>query len=232
MRGLRWAIGVPVGLFLLVLASCQIAYPTHTFRYRLTVEVDTPQGLKTGSSVIEVKWKRKTPLGDTFSGGLPWSEKVRGVAPIVDLGPYGTLIAGLWKRGSWWAAAAPTLAYPGNEPGDFTGQEKQAELSGRRLPQFVWYPANEFGPYAAKGVPPDKFSKTIGGGVHLRRVAIEPTRDPVVERLDPKPEWLAKVYSHLERYRKTPRQERKLIPRRPFNLQPTFVHTDWNHDGS
>lgn len=128
MRALRWAIGVPVGLFLLVLVSCQIAYPTYTFRYRLTVEVNTPQGLKAGSSVIEAKWKRKDPLGEAFSGGLPWSEKVRGTAPIVDLGPYGTLIAGIWKRGGFGPPQRQRLPIPAMSPATSPGGKGKPNL--------------------------------------------------------------------------------------------------------
>lgn len=37
------------------LPGCAAADSTPDYRYRLTVEVDTPGGLRTGSSVIEVE---------------------------------------------------------------------------------------------------------------------------------------------------------------------------------
>lgn len=38
-----------------------VAYPSYTYRYRMTVEVETPEGLKTGSSVIEVQTSQVSP---------------------------------------------------------------------------------------------------------------------------------------------------------------------------
>lgn len=33
----------------------ELAFPNHTHRYRLAIEVNTPDGLRSGSSVIEVE---------------------------------------------------------------------------------------------------------------------------------------------------------------------------------
>ncbi|MEP0393170.1 MAG: hypothetical protein ABJ205_00340 [Erythrobacter sp.] len=41
----------------LLLGGCGAEDVAPDYRYRLTVEVDTPEGLKTGSSVIEVSTK-------------------------------------------------------------------------------------------------------------------------------------------------------------------------------
>ena len=38
-------------------AGFALAFPDHAHRFRLTVEVDTPGGLRSGSSVIEVDQK-------------------------------------------------------------------------------------------------------------------------------------------------------------------------------
>lgn len=49
----RVTLGSLLALGTLALAGC--GDPTPTYRYRLTVEVNTPEGLRTGSSVIEVE---------------------------------------------------------------------------------------------------------------------------------------------------------------------------------
>jgi hypothetical protein len=60
----------------------QINYPTCTFRYKLTAEVMTPAGLKSGSSVVEVSYTTKSaPLSQ---GGR--FDSVLGGATYVDLG--------------------------------------------------------------------------------------------------------------------------------------------------
>lgn len=231
MKALYWIVGILAALVL----AFWIVFPSNSFKYRITVIVDTPQGPKTGSSVIEVHWQSNGPLAG-LSGGFAWDQSARGVAPIVDLGPNGTLIASMFriKAGQihFWAASAPTTAYSGKDPGDFNGLEPQVELTDWRLPQFVWYPARNSSPNAARAVLPEEFSRTIGGGVHLRKVTIEPTRDPVVERLEPRPEWLVKIYERIEQYRNIPLQDRQEFPQVKYNLQPDFVHTDWKNYGS
>ena len=77
-------------LILTPLGYCSIAYPDYTYRYRMTVEVDTPDGLKTGSSVIEVK-TTQWPAWISPSGSRVASRKASGEAPFVDLGERGIL---------------------------------------------------------------------------------------------------------------------------------------------
>ncbi|NMW31963.1 hypothetical protein HKD42_07815, partial [Altererythrobacter sp. RZ02] len=57
--------------------------PTPDYRYRLTVEVETPEGLKSGSSVIEVQ----TNIAGEYSIPTPGrvSQRLRGEAVTVDL---------------------------------------------------------------------------------------------------------------------------------------------------
>ncbi|HET9630690.1 MAG TPA: hypothetical protein VFP14_14535, partial [Novosphingobium sp.] len=52
----RSVLGGLAGALALMLPGCgMFGNSLPTYRYRLTVEVDTPEGLKTGSSVIEVR---------------------------------------------------------------------------------------------------------------------------------------------------------------------------------
>lgn len=75
----RGVLGLLVGAFsMLTLGGCSAK--VSTLRYQLTVEVDTPDGLKTGSSVLE----------DAFNPGNSYefsaSRQTYGEAPTVDLG--------------------------------------------------------------------------------------------------------------------------------------------------
>lgn len=76
-------------LFVLISAINWFA-PTHIepFRYRITVEVETPQGLVTGSAVRE----NRISVGRTINGGL-FQSKIRGEAVVVDLPNGETLYA-------------------------------------------------------------------------------------------------------------------------------------------
>ena len=59
----------------------QLEFPTCKFNYRLTIEVDTPEGLKAGSAVTQVSYS--TTLG--LPGRFP-HDFVTGEATYVDLG--------------------------------------------------------------------------------------------------------------------------------------------------
>jgi hypothetical protein len=82
-------------------ASGGTRYPD--YRYRLSVEVDTPEGLRSGSSVIEVR----TAMSGDYAIPSPntLSTRVRGEAVTVDLGQRGVMFALLRSEKSVdWAA--------------------------------------------------------------------------------------------------------------------------------
>ena len=74
-----------------VLAACGFADDTPTYRYRLTVEVETPEGLRTGSSVIEVQTDVASKLSISTPGQV--RTRVRGESVAVDLPGGKTLFA-------------------------------------------------------------------------------------------------------------------------------------------
>lgn len=81
-------------------------YPVAQFRYKLTVEVMTPDGLKSGSSVIEVRYSSGHPLPNP---GRAYNDRVvAGEAVYVDLGQgrnlfvlLGTMMVGRGYQGNW-----------------------------------------------------------------------------------------------------------------------------------
>jgi hypothetical protein len=100
-------------LALLATSACGGGKTYPDYRYRLTVEVDTPEGVKRGSSVIQVKTSRASQNAIPSPGML--SYKVRGEAVAVDLGARGVMFALLrsddsvdWAAGAFEAMAPPT----------------------------------------------------------------------------------------------------------------------------
>jgi hypothetical protein len=69
-------------------------YPVCTFRYKLTAEVITPDGLKTGSSIMEVNYER----GGDYGGGPSEVNWAIGEAVYIDLGKGKNLFITLTKR--------------------------------------------------------------------------------------------------------------------------------------
>ncbi len=69
-----------------------IIYPSTTLRVRVSVEVETPEGLQTGSSVQEVQY-RLEPCPICNTSGPKFRRYLRGEAVVVDLGSRGKLFA-------------------------------------------------------------------------------------------------------------------------------------------
>lgn len=194
MRWLYWVVGI----FVLIVVWYNLAHPTTTFRYRATLTIETPQGSKSGSSVIEVV--RSFHPFPGLSGGHSSDVKIRGIAPVVDLGSYGTLVAALkyhiggetgrnnpaLKEGLSDASAWPVTFWRGNFI-KYISEKK--ELFTTQLPQFVWIPPGSSDPDNALPLMPREFSKYIGP-VEFKSVTVEPTSDAVVERMEPAPAWL------------------------------------------
>lgn len=92
------------------LAGCNMFNPNDTLRYKLTVEVETPQGTSTGHSVIEIKGNRIP--GWLPGGGGGTRATYRGEAVAVEL-PGGPIVFALLrsKGGSADAADFPGMAF-------------------------------------------------------------------------------------------------------------------------
>ncbi|MFN0193059.1 MAG: hypothetical protein ACKVP5_13965 [Aestuariivirga sp.] len=95
-RWVEWLIKLALVIGAIWLAI-NLIWPTCTFRYRLTVEVETPQGLKTGSSVIDAtiayQWQALPEVG-------VFKSSVTGEAVFVDLGDGKNLVVTLTNDGS------------------------------------------------------------------------------------------------------------------------------------
>lgn len=76
-------------------------YPSVTLRYKMTIEVETPEGIKTGSAVREIKLQGQPEL---MSGRSVVAKLVKGEAVVVDLGERGEVFAILDAGGdSLWS---------------------------------------------------------------------------------------------------------------------------------
>jgi hypothetical protein len=62
-------------------------YPVLVYRVRITVNVDTPEGLRSGSSVSEIHARRYPAWMELSSGPYGQSMSIRGEAVFVDIGP-------------------------------------------------------------------------------------------------------------------------------------------------
>lgn len=178
------ALALACVLALLALTGCG---SSESFRYRMTVYVDTPAGQRSGSSVIEVTTSTPAPLMPTSAA---YSYEVRGEAVAVDL-PGGTVFALLtspaYEDGAYHY---PFAAYP-SVPGEgilqsverIRRQTAVVRLPRDRYPQFVRF-GNPHDVTTMVPVGPSYFDSSFGRGVRLNRIEIQITDDPVTETIE------------------------------------------------
>lgn len=202
------AMALAAGAFATMIGACSRS--SEELRYRLTVEVETPRGLRAGSSVIEVRGVKNPDWVNPEGRGTRSS--FRGEAVAVDL-PNGKTLFALLKSagGEFDAADYPGLAFRGRLKDSHDWLESMRKLldwKGVVVPM----PASEtvmrnggttvsalprliaFGsitdPESVEQVNVAALDANFGAGVKLRRITVEITDDAVTTDLAKRLPWL------------------------------------------
>jgi hypothetical protein len=220
MGGVERVAAVPVlarvaGLWLigaLLLGGCGYIAGGPEVRYRITVEVDTPDGLRAGSSVWSFQL-RPDILTQSYTS------KFRGESVAVEIPGGGTLFAVLGhptKSGTISSDEAQLLpetvlrrtgitsTYENQVLGD---RSKTLEFISkltteaialdcgddvrRECPLLVYF-RDPHDPSSVQSVEPDELGKVFGPGVSLRRITLQITRDAVAREIGKRLPWLVK----------------------------------------
>lgn len=181
-----------IGALLAIVAGIylewKIAYPTHTYRFRLTVEVDTPEGVKSGSSVYQVQAKKLPKLLPEMGTR---SVEVRGEAVAIDL-PGGQTLFALLKTGAHFGdmmGLSMNTLHPdfrgarydvvgvakALKKGQYPGPAKVAPADYPMLVTFT----DIADPASVVQVDPGDLAASFGEEVRLRRITVEVTGDRV-----------------------------------------------------
>jgi hypothetical protein len=179
----------------------QLGFPTASYRYRLTVAVETDGKVHAGSSVIELFF-RFNPKWLGPSGGT-YNVWVTGQAALIDLGARGALVAALANYppdpSVVNASLLPSCAFlpaAWKDPADsLTTAKNQWTISQFRkgpvdlgpgcMPAFYWF-ANPADLAGVKEVKPKDFAAVIGDAARLVSARVEITRDPLDIDIDKK----------------------------------------------
>lgn len=190
------------------MGSCIEIFPS--YRYRLTVVVDTPEGVRQGSTVIEV---------DTHTEPLPGPHIQRGAvgeAAVIDLGRRGLLFA--LPRGDTdldWASQVYTYLNPPPPKGLSVSEVAAYSVNAARnskaeikLPRYFTTSDPHLRPSGypllvrfrdpsdyrtLERVDPDNLSATFGIGVRLQKVTVQITKDDRVRRVIRYLPWLPDI---------------------------------------
>lgn len=195
--------------FVLLLGGCGFD-STPAYRYRLTVEVETPEGRRSGSSVIEVDTRAVRSAMDPGSVGA--SIRLRGEAVTVDLGERGMLFALLRSDNDIdWAGRIMLMLAPDDPDNEefIYNFDDMLALEGRgqivvprtfppvgpleersAYPMLVTF-TDESDPTSVALVDPDDLSATFGEGVELKQITVEMTNDAVTTGIEERLGWLS-----------------------------------------
>ncbi|WP_198507666.1 hypothetical protein [Qipengyuania seohaensis] len=194
----------------LTLSACGSAHDgAPDYRYRLTVEVDTPEGVRSGSSVIEVEQS----MGRTAMSGFGKriNRRARGEAVSVDLPDGRTLFALLRSEDDVdWASVVMQTAAPQIAGESFEEKfDNMLLIKGERVLPRYWppYPGGLVisgypmlvtfedldDPTSVMRVDPDDLAATFGEGVSLKRITVAITQDPVTTGIEQRLVWLGQI---------------------------------------
>jgi hypothetical protein len=196
----RGVLGMLAGAGTFMLSGCGLLGSNYSYRYKITVEVDTPQGLKTGYAVHEtLVSKSNIDLGDlNGKRGM----RTRGEAVAVDLPGGQTLFALIpdsnlsqsvldpdWKN-DWVDSAQRIIG--GNTP-----QGPLAMTAGKPKPVNMksGYPMlvrfNDIkDPKTVQKVDPENLTASFGAGVRLKGITVEVTDENVTVGIGNRLSWL------------------------------------------
>ena len=172
-----------------------------SYRYVLTVEVETPDGLRTGSAVHEMRAKKELL---SLRDGATASIEFRGEALRVDLGDGKAVFVLVQPAERTEETLVPIVNAaldPAYTRGGIGNLESIRRISrGRASSEASLSTANsqlrfvrfldEKKPETVEAVSPDAFETAFGKGYDLRAIRIETTDRPVTDEIRTQLPWL------------------------------------------
>lgn len=180
MAGAAWAMGD--------------IYVSGTWRFKITVEVETPEGLKSGSAVYEMSNADSSAKILNFpEAGNPAT--LKGEAVVVDLGKRGVLFSLIPGERTFYNA----FPRPGGPGGETTTEgiryyknlkDAKAILKPEQYPMMVIFKDLK-DPMSVQRVNTTNLFPQFGEGMSLQDVTIEITDEPITLGIEGKLPWLS-----------------------------------------
>jgi len=197
---LAFVIAAPIVLLIgaFVVATIYSHWFTYVHHFRLTVEIETPEGIKSASSVLKavyVESPKWVPQNTSLSTGL------HGEAVFVDLGGGKNIVALLALGANGEQSMEPNLAaraLRGEGPEkmlpsfwyrDAPHWTGAAELTGELVPTFATFD-DPTKPETVRVIVPSEFERMLGAGYRFKRVWVEMTDDGVTSHSSRTLSWL------------------------------------------
>ncbi|MBI1301218.1 MAG: hypothetical protein GC137_06100 [Alphaproteobacteria bacterium] len=182
-----------------------------TWRYRVTVEIETPEGVKSGSAVYQIS--SSDPLIRLPDIGN--ATQIQAEAIPVDLGQRGVVFAlvsdvssqnGLYQ-------AFPTSAPTSKEGIEYYSENLKTGMKAEWIdnqPQFVTFgdlkqpltvelvKGERFDLEKQKNIPVDDFERIFGEGVKLESIYVEITDEPLTKNIYGWLPWLTETKANID----------------------------------
>lgn len=188
-----------IGLLVLTLAIFGFGYlayanlfqsktQKYTLNYKMTVVVETPEGIKTGSSVKQI-------IDDDYhGGGLPAvtsPPQVKGEATVIDLGERGTIFALVSDTSDreFFEAFKHPFHTDNSYAKGYVEHYRDLPIGAKsRFPLDVRYGRPKFVMFkdmsdakSVVAIPYDDFASVLGQGVKLKEILIEVTDEAMTD---------------------------------------------------
>lgn len=209
------------GVAAIIAFSWWMSDDSRTLRCRRTFTVETPEGKRSGSSVVEVSIYFATGLARAQGYGV--LSRVRAEATVIDLGARGLLFATLADEdrlqssdthgtGLGCETPFPRARFDGHvdagrSPNDeyaayldgLNKQKPQGDVPFKYLPMLVRF-RDIHDPTSVERVDPSDLAASFGAGVKLEGMSVEITDAPLSKSIELVLPWLA----HLQTQRLSP----------------------------
>jgi hypothetical protein len=200
MMARRGVLGLLAGGAVALLSACN-PFGGNSYRFRMTVEVETPEGLRRGSSVYEVKG---IGTNDLITGDKGARSELRGEAVAVDMPNGQTLfVLLLMANGTSSDDNLAPMSMKAMDPAyryNFHKEESAQRISsgdGIRSPADVAegdYPmlvtfTDIDDPKSVQRVDPANLAASFGPGIRLKRITVEVTDDDVTTGIEKRLGW-------------------------------------------
>ena len=182
-----------------LLSGCGL-FGGNSYRFKMTVDVETPDGVRTGSSVYKVLAFKTSEL---ITGGSSSDSTLTGEALAMDL-PGGKTLFALLRMATGTSAddhlaimsmRAMDPAFANNKVesaqriSSGNGINSPVEVAPEDYPLLVTF-AGINDPTSVERVDPANFAASFGSGVRLKRIVVEKTNENVTTRIEGRLGWL------------------------------------------
>ena len=173
-----------VGVIAFFCLVYKINYPTYSWNQKLTVEVETPEGVASGSSVVAVKWQQNP---DVWQEIRAVRDSHEGKATMVEL-PDGKYLFALLANDtpslalhvfatSKVGSGMDSRIVPASEVSEHLGETRP--ISQEHYPLLVTFDDLD-DPASVKLVDPDDLAASFGEGYSLKNLTVEITDEEMM----------------------------------------------------